>query len=121
MFCFCFSLVSLHNDECNCIVQQWAYPRHFTADPSAYICMVRWQYYIITALLTKYYSIFCFVMFGGSAWRLIQVYSITVGFSRQYNNDTRLLPSGNSFTYYVEDWLLQPMKQYIITTRFDDM
>ena len=40
-------------------------------DPSAYFCMVRWQYYIIPALLTIYYSFFCFVMFGGSAWRLI--------------------------------------------------
>ena len=60
-------------------------------------------------------------MFGGSAWRLIQVYSITVDFSLQYNNDPRLVPSGNSVTYYVEAWLIQPMKQYIITTRFDDV
>ena len=41
-----------------------------------------------------------------------------VGCSREYN-DPRLLPSGNSVKYYVEAWLLQPMKQYIITTRFD--
>ena len=29
--------------------------------------------YIITTLLTiyRYYIVFCFVMFGGSAWRLI--------------------------------------------------
>ena len=26
--------------------------------------------YIITTLLTKYYIVFCFVMLGGSAWRL---------------------------------------------------
>ena len=37
--------------------------------------------YIITTLLTMYYIVFCFVMLGGSAWRLIEVYSITVGFS----------------------------------------
>ena len=42
-------------------------------------------------------------------------------FSLEYNGDPRLLPSGNSVKYYVEAWLLQPMKQYIITTRFDDM
>ena len=51
------------------------------------------EYYIITALLTIYYSVFCFVMFGDYAWRLIQVYRITVDFSRQYNDDPRLLPS----------------------------
>ena len=60
-------------------------------------------------------------MFGGSAWRLIQVYRMTVGFSRQYNDDPRLLPSRNSVECYVEAWLLQPMKQYIITTSFDDV
>ena len=27
--------------------------------------------YVITTLLTMYYSAFCFVMLGGSAWRLI--------------------------------------------------
>ena len=27
--------------------------------------------YIITTLLTMYYIVFCFVMLGGSAWRLI--------------------------------------------------
>ena len=27
--------------------------------------------YIITILLTMYYSVFCFVMIDGSAWRLI--------------------------------------------------
>ena len=27
--------------------------------------------YDITTLLTMYYIVFCFVMFGGSAWRLI--------------------------------------------------
>ena len=43
-----------------------------------------------------------------------------VGFFREYN-DPRLLPSGNSVKYYVEAWLLQRMKQYIITTRFDDV
>ena len=37
--------------------------------------------YIITTLLTMYHIVFCFVMLGGSAWRLIYVYSITVGFS----------------------------------------
>ena len=38
--------------------------------------------YIITTLLTMYYIVLCFVTFGGSAWRLIQVYSVvTVGFS----------------------------------------
>ena len=46
---------------------------------------------------------------------------MTVGFSRQYNDDPRLLPSRNSVECYVEAWLLQPMKQYIITTRFDDV
>ena len=51
----------------------------------------------------------------------ISVYSITVDFSRQYNDNTRLLPSWNSVKYHVEAWLLQPMKQYIITTRFDDV
>ena len=60
-------------------------------------------------------------MIGGYAWQLIQVYSITVGFSLQYNYDPRLLPSGNSVKYHVEAWLLQPMKQYIITTRFEDV
>ena len=120
LFCFCFSLVSLHGDECKCIVQRRASPRHFAVDPSAYICMVRWQYYIITALLTVFYSVFCFVVFGGYAWRLIQVCNITVSFSRQYI-DPRLLPSGNSVKYHVEAWLFQPMKQYIITTRFDDV
>ena len=27
LFCFCFSLVSLHGDECKCIVQRRASPR----------------------------------------------------------------------------------------------
>ena len=36
---------------------------------------------ISTILLIMYYTISCFVMLGCSAWRLIQVYSITVGFS----------------------------------------
>ena len=43
------------------------------------------------------------------------MYSITMGFSRQYNDDPRLLPSGKSVKYHVEAWLLQPMKHYIIT------
>ena len=49
------------------------------------------------------------------------MYSITMGFSRQYNDDPRLLPSGKSAKYHVEAWLLQPMKHYIITTRLDDV
>ena len=36
---------------------------------------------IVTTLLTMYYIVFCFVTLGGSAWRLIKVYSMTVGFS----------------------------------------
>ena len=43
-------------------------------------------------------------------------------YSRQYNDDPRLLPSGNTLKYHVEAyWLLQPMKQYITTTRFDGL
>ena len=37
--------------------------------------------YLITTLLTMYYIVFCFVMLGGSTWRLIKVYNITMGFS----------------------------------------
>ena len=39
--------------------------------------------YIITTLLTMFYSVLCFAMFGGSAWRLIYI-------SVQYNGG--LLP-----------------------------
>ena len=42
-------------------------------DPSPYVRMVRWHDYriLLLTLLTMYYSIFCLVMFGGSAWRLM--------------------------------------------------
>ena len=36
-----------------------------------YCLMSLLSYIITTTLLTMYYSVFCFVMFGGSAWRLI--------------------------------------------------
>ena len=86
----------------------------FYVDPSTYFCMVRWQNYIITTLLTTYYSVFYFVMLGGSAWRLMEVYS-----NRHDTVDPRLLPSGNPFKYHVEALSLQPMKQFIITTMLD--
>ena len=35
--------------------------------------------------------------------------------------DPRLLPSGNPFKCHVVALSLQPMKQYIITTMFDDV
>ena len=41
--------------------------------------------YIVTTLLTMFYIVSCFVMLGGSAWRLRKVYSITVGFSPTLN------------------------------------
>ena len=34
-------------------------------------CSMTLLSYIITTLLTMYYVVFCFVMLGGSAWRLI--------------------------------------------------
>ena len=34
-------------------------------------CSMALSSYIITPILTIYYSVFCFVTFGGSAWRLI--------------------------------------------------
>ena len=36
-----------------------------------YGSMALLSYIITTTLLTMYYIVFCFVMFGGSAWRLI--------------------------------------------------
>ena len=40
---------------------------------------------------------------------------------RHYTVDPRLLPSGNRFKCHVEVLSLQPIKQYIITTLFDDV
>ena len=37
--------------------------------------------FISTILSTMYYSVLCFVMIGGSAWRLMESYSILVDFS----------------------------------------
>ena len=40
-------------------------------EPLFLYCSMPLLSHIITTLLTMYYSVFCFVMFGGSAWRLI--------------------------------------------------
>ena len=40
-------------------------------EPLLLYCSMPLLVYIITTLLTMYYSVFCFVMFGGSAGRLI--------------------------------------------------
>ena len=52
--------------------------------------------YIISTLLIMYYIVFCFVMLGGSACRLILVYSITVGFSPTLYRPTRCFNFGLS-------------------------
>ena len=57
----------------------------------------------IHTLSPTYYSVVYFVTFGGSAWRLIQVFSITVGFSPNYTIDPRL------FKYHVVALSFQPI------------